>query len=437
MQTNQVSPGALERQIDMSISMAEVQKEVDARLKKLARTVKMAGFRPGKVPLKMVEQTYGPQVRSEAIGDAVERAFNEEVRGKNLRVAGYPKIEPKDAAAEGTLAFSASFEVFPEVQVGDLSGQTVQRPQLTVGDAEIDRTIEVLRKQRVSYAATDRASQEGDRVVIDFTGRKDGEVFDGGQAADFPTVVGSGQMLADFDAQLKGVTAGSTKTFPLTFPEDYQAKNLAGQTVEFEITVKRVEAAVLPEVDAEFAKTLGIADGDIGLMRAEIKGNLEREVKRRIQQRLREQAFDALLAACPIEVPKALVESDAQRMAEAARQDLAKRGMDVKNVPVEPAWFTEQATRRVKLGLIVAEIVDKNDLKAKPEQVRARVDEMAQSYEKPAEFTKWFYSQRDRMAEVQDMVVEENVVEWVLSKAKASDTVVSFDELMGNNAASA
>jgi len=430
MQTNEVTSSALERRIEMSVSLAEVEKEVTERLKRLGRTVKMAGFRPGKVPFKMVEQSYGPQVRNEVVGDKVESAFSKSVQEQNLRVAGYPRIEPKEASAEGTIEFTATFEVFPEVEVGSLTEMAIERPVLTVGDAEVDRTIEVLRKQRATYEKADRASEEGDRVVVDFTGRKDGEVFEGGQASDFPVVLGGGQMLADFDNALRGMKAGETKTFDLTFPEDYNAKNLAGQTVQFEVTVKSVEAPVLPEVDEAFAKALGVTSGDTTEMRAEIKTNLEREVTRRVRTRLRDQALDVLSKACTFELPKALVESESERMAEAARQDLVKRGVDVKNVPVEKGWFADQATTRVKLGLIVAELVAKNNLQARPDQVRARVDEMAQTYEQPQEVVRWYYSKPENLRDIEDSVVEENVVEWVMGQAKVSDKVFTFEELM-------
>lgn len=434
MQTNEVTLGALERRIDISISLAEAETQVAARLKNMGRTVKMPGFRPGKVPSKMIEQSYGPQVRNEVFGDAVEVAFNKMVREQNLRVAGLPNIEPKATSAEGVLEFVATFEVFPEVVVGDLSSAELERPALVVGEAEVDRTIEVLRKQRTAYEKAERASQEGDRVTIDFTGRKDGEVFEGGQANDFAVVVGGGQMLPEFDAALRGVAVGETKAFDLTFPEAYHAKNLAGQTVQFEITLKGVEAPILPEVDATFAKALGVADGDITTMRGEIKANLEREVARRIRARVRDQALEVLSKAAGFEVPKALVESESQRMAESAKQDLAKRGVDVKNVPVEKGWFTEQATSRVKLGLLVSEIVGKHALQAKPEQVRARVDDMAQTYEQPAEVVRWYYSKPENLREIEDAVVEENVVEWVLGQAKVSEKVFSFEELMEQGA---
>lgn len=430
MQTNEVTLGALERRIDLAVSLADIEKEVSERVKRVARTVKMPGFRPGKVPLKMVEQTYGPQVRSEVLGDAVESSFRKAVQEQNLRVAGMPTITPKDGAAEGSITFEASFEVFPEVVLGDLASTEIERPVLVVGDAEIERTIEVLRKQRTAFEKAERASQEGDRVVIDFTGRKDGEVFAGGQASDFPVVVGGGQMLPDFDAALRGVSAGESKTFDLTFPVEYHAKELAGQTVQFEITVKSVEAAILPEVDATFAQALGVADGDIAKMRAEIKANLEREVSRRIRARVRDQALEALSKAGSFDVPKALVDGESERMAEAAKQDLVQRGVDVKNVPVEKSWFSEQAATRVKLGLIVAHLVEKNDLQAKSEQIRARVDEVAQTYERPEEVVRWYYSKPENLRDVQDAVVEDNVVEWVLGQAKVAERSVSFEELM-------
>jgi trigger factor len=431
MQNSEVTLGALERRIDMSVSLGDINKSVEERLKRMSRTVKMAGFRPGKVPLKLVEQTYGPQIRSEVLGETVERTFNEKVREQNLRVAGYPNIEPKQGAAEGQLEFVATFEVFPEVVVGDLSSKEIERPVLAVAEAEVDRTIEVLRKQRAVFEPAERASAEGDRVTIDFIGRKDGEPFEGGQASDFPVIVGGGQMLPDFDAQLRGVSAGETKTFDLTFPADYQAKELAGTTVQFEITVKAVEGPRLPEIDETFAKALGVIDGDVAKMREEIKQNLEREVARRIRARVRGQALDVLATASEFEVPKALVEGESQRMVEDAKKDLKARGMDTSKVPVEASWFTEQAKKRVKLGLLVSEIVNKNELKASSEQVRARVEEMAQSYEDPSEVIRWYYSKPENLRDIQDSVLEENVVDWVLSHAKATDKVVAFEELMG------
>ncbi|AWI81482.1 trigger factor [Parazoarcus communis] len=434
MQTNQETPSSLERRIDMSVAMAEINKEVEARLKKMARTVKMPGFRPGKVPMKIVAQTYEPQARSEAIGAAVEKAFGNAVREQNLRVAGYPRIEPKEASSAEVLEFSAVFEVYPEVVSGDLSTQTIERPALEVGDAEVDKTIDVLRKQRTSFEPADRAAAEGDRVVIDFAGRKDGELFDGGQAEDFPFVIGAGSMLKDFETAVTGLKSGEAKTFDMTFPEDYHAKHLAGQTVQFEVTVKKVEAPVLPAVDSDFAKALGVADGDVSKLRDEVRTNLTREVKRRIQAKIKEQVMNALIEVTPIDVPKALVEAESSQLAENAKRDLEARGMQTKDIPVEPAWFADQAVRRVKLGLIMAELVKAKELHAKPEQVRALVEEMAESYEDPSELVRWYYAQPDRLAQAEAVVIEDNVVAWVASQAQTTDKPVAFDELMGNAA---
>lgn len=434
MQTNQETTSALERRIDMAVTMADINKEVEARLKKMARTVKMPGFRPGKVPMKIVAQTYEPQARSEAIGAAVEKAFGEAVRSQNLRVAGYPRIEPKEGSNAEQLEFSAVFEVYPDVALGDLSAQAIERPVLEVGDAEVDKTIEVLRKQRTTFDVAERAAAEGDRVVIDFAGRQDGELFEGGQAQDFPFVIGAGSMLKDFEAAVTGLAAGGSKTFDMTFPEDYHAAHLAGKTVQFEVTVKKVEAPKLPEVDADFAKALGVADGDVAKLRDEVKTNLSREVKRRIQAKVKEQVMEALLTVTPIEVPKALVEAESRQLAENAKRDLEMRGMQTKDIPVEPAWFADQAVRRVKLGLIMAELVKAQELHAKPEQVRTLVDEMAQSYEDPSELVRWYYAQPERLAQAEAVVIEDNVVSWVVSQAQTTEKSVEFDELMGNAA---
>lgn len=439
MQTNPqpaspMATSSLERRIDMTVPMAEIEKNVEQRLKKMARTVKVPGFRPGKVPFKMVAQQYGGQARNEAIGEAVEKAFNNAVREQNLRVAGYPRIEPKGGEDASRLEFSAVFEIYPEVKLNGIGDKTVERPQLDVGEAELDKTIEVLRKQRTTFAGVERAAASGDRVIIDFTGKLNGEVFQGGQATDYPVVLGEGRMLPDFENGIAGLKAGESRTFDLTFPADYQVGELAGKQVSFEVALKGVEAPQLPAVDADFAKSLGIEDGDVARMRAEIRSNLESELKKRIKARIKEQAMQALLDANPLDVPKALIEQESESMADAARQDLANRGVDIKNMPVDANWFTAQAERRVKLGLIIAEVVKANDLHAKPEQVRALIDEQAQSYEKPEEVVRWYYSQPQRLAQVEALAIEENVVNWVVANAQTTDKAATFDELMGNAA---
>lgn len=437
MQTQEntvAQPSSLERRIDMVVPMAEIDKEVEVQLKKLSKTVKMAGFRPGKVPMKMVAQQYGAQARSEAVGAAIEKVFGAKVREQNLNVAGYPRIEAKQAANDGQMEFTAIFEVYPEIALGDLSASTVEKPVLVVGDAEVDQTIDVLRKQRTGYVAADRAAQKGDRLVVDFLGRKDGQEFDGGKAVDYPVMLGAGMMLPDFEGALEGMAEGASKTFDVKFPDDYHAQTLAGQTVQFEVTVKKVEAPKLPELDAEFAKSLGIKDGDLVKMREEVKANLEREVKKRLQAKVKNQVMDVLLAANPIDVPQALVEMESRQMADNALKDLEKRGMSGKQVPVDPSWFTDQAVRRVKLGLVLAELVKEKDLHAKPDQVRAIVDDYAQTFEDPKEVVRWYYSQPQRLAEAEALAMENNVVDWVLANAKVTDKDVAFDELMGNAA---
>lgn len=425
---------ALERRIDMTVALAEVDKDVEQRLKHLSRTVKMAGFRPGKVPLKMVAQHYGSQARSEAIGAAVEKAYGQKVREQKLRVAGYPRIEPKADASPGMLGFTAVFEVYPDITLADISGQAIQKPRLAVTDAEVDKTLDVLRKQRTVYTETDRAAIKDDRLLIDFVGRKDGEEFAGGKASDYGVMVGGGMMLPDFEAQLEGARAGERKVFDVTFPADYQNAELAGTTAQFEMHVKKVESPRVPEIDADFARQLGVADGDVDKMRVEVRANLEREVRKRLLAKVKAQVMEALLKVNPLEVPKALVEMEAQQMAEAARRDMEARGMMMKNIPVEPSWFGEQATRRVKLGLLLAELVKARNLHVKPEQVRAIVDEYAETFEDPKEVVRWYYSQPQRLAEAEALALENNVVDWVLANAIVSETPIAFDELMGNAA---
>lgn len=425
---------ALERRIDMTVALAEVDKDVEQRLKHLSRTVKMPGFRPGKVPLRMVAQQYGSQARSEAIGAAVEKAYGEKLREQNLRVAGYPRIEPKADASPGLLGFTAVFEVYPDITPSDISDQTIEKPTLTVTEVEVDKTIEVLRRQRTIYTETDRAALKDDRLLIDFIGRKDGQEFPGGKASDYGVIVGAGMMLPDFEAQLEGAKAGERKVFDVTFPADYQTAELAGSTVQFEMNVKKVESPRVPDIDADFARQLGVADGDVDKMRVEVRANLEREVRKRLLAKVKGQVMEALLRVNPIEVPKALVAMESEQMAESARRDMESRGMMMKNVPVEPSWFGEQATRRVKLGLLLAELVKAKDLHVKPEQVRTIVDEYAETFEDPKEVVRWYYSQPQRLAEAEALALENNVVNWALANAIVSETPIAFDELMGNAA---
>jgi trigger factor len=424
----------LERKITLTLPADVIQNEVAKRLKRLARDVKMDGFRPGKVPMNVVAQRYGYSVHYEVMNDKVGEAFASAAGEAKLRVAGQPQITEKEGAPEGQLTFDAVFEVYPEVKIGDLSTAEIERVSTEVSEAAIDRTLDILRKQRRTFAqrAADQAAADGDRVTIDFAGKIDGEAFEGGKAEGFQFIVGDGQMLKEFEDAVRGMKSGESKTFPLPFPADYHGKDVAGKTADFLVTVNKIEAAHLPEVDEALAKSLGIADGTVEALRADIKKNLEREVKFRVQARNKQAVMDALVAKAELDLPKSVVQSELDRLVEGARADLKQRGIkDADKAPIPAELFQEQAERRVRLGLVVAELVRANELYAKPEQIKAHIDELASSYEKPADVVRWYTSDNRRMAEVEAVVVENNVTEFVLSKAKVSDKSVGFDELMG------
>ncbi len=435
MQANLETLSGLERKLSVAVPLAEIETEVQSRLKHIGRTAKMPGFRPGKVPPKVVQQQYGAQVRQEVLGATIEKSFGDAVRQQNLRVAGYPKFDPAqpaDGAAE--FHYSATFEVYPEIKVGDIAGKTIDRVALEVGEAEIDKTLEIMRMQRVTFDKAERVAQTGDRLQISYTGTIDGVVFDGGKSENQYAVLGEGRLLADFEKSLAGMKAGENKSFDLKFPDDYHGKEVAGKNARFDVMVSEVAAPKLPEADAEFAKTLGVADGDVVKMRAEVKANLEREVKQRLKAKTKDQVMQAMLDVTPIEAPKSLIQMEIQTLQNMARENLASRGIPVNNdMPMPAEVFEAQAQRRVSLGLILGEVVRAHSLHVRPEQVRAAVELQAQSYEHPQEVVKWFYSQPERLRDIESVVLEENVVEWALGVAKAQDKAITLDELMGYN----
>ena len=434
MQTNLETLDRLERRLTMAVPTQEIDKEVTERLKKLSRTVRMHGFRPGKVPLKIVTQQYGPQVRSEVIGEAVQKAFDQAVQENKLRVAGNPRIESKDAEDGSQMAFSATFEIYPEVALGDVGKSRVEKLSLVVDEADVDKTVEILRKQRVTFSPVDRPAAEGDRVTLDFTGTIDGAEFPGGKGSDAQVVLGEGRMLPEFEQHLTGLAAGESRGFEVKFPDDYRGKEVAGKTAHFEATLKKVEAPKVPELDAEFAKTLGVQDGDLGRMREEVKANVEREVKKRVESDLKQKVMQALIDSTPVEVPKSLVEMETRRMVQTARADLESRGIKMDQLPINPEAFEEQARRRVALGLVVGELVKSQGMGASPEQIRALVEDYAQSYEQPSEMVRWLYSESQRLGEFEALALEANVVKWVLEHAQVEEKAVSFDELMNTKA---
>jgi len=424
----------LERKITLTVPVTAIQTEVDARLKKLARTVKMDGFRPGKVPMNVVAQRYGYSVQYEVLNDKVGEAFAQAANEAKVRVAGQPRISEKEGAPEGELNFDAIFEVYPDVKLADLSTVELEKVTAEVSNEAIDKTIDILRKQRRTFAqrGLGDAAVDGDRVTIDFEGKIDGEAFAGGKAEDFQFLVGEGQMLKEFEDAVRGMKSGESKTFPLAFPEDYHGKDVAGKTADFLVTVKKVEAAHLPEVNEALAKSLGIADGTVDGLRTDIRKNLEREVKFRLLARNKSAAMEALVAKAELDLPQSIVQSEVDRLKEGARADLKQRGIkDADKAPIPDDIFRPQAEQRVRLGLVVAELVKANDLHAKPEQIRAHIEELAASYERPEDVSRWYYSDNQRLAEVEAVVIESNVAEFVLSKAKVTEKAISFEELMG------
>ncbi len=424
---------ALERRLNATIPQQALRGQVTNRLKHIGRTAKLAGFRPGKIPAKVLEQHYGMEARQEVLGQALQQSFAEAVQAQKLQVAGDPEFTVKthDWNAD-EIEYSATFEVYPEVVLGDVALELIERTTYELSQADLDNTIATLRKQRASYLSVDRAAQIDDKVMIDFTGTLDGVVFPGGEAKDYPVELGSKRMLPEFEAAIVGMEAGDTKSFEMTFPENYHGKEIAGKLVNFSITLNRVEGQVLPEVDAEFAISVGIADGDVSRLEEEIRSNLLREVVRRLKGRNKDAVMEVLLKVAQFELPKALVQWESQRQMEQTAKDMQERGVDMKGMQLPADLFRERAEKRVRLGLILADLVSKYDLQAEPEKVRALIEDYAQSFEHPEEVISWYYAEPARYREIESLVLEENVVEWVLSRAQVSDKELAFAELMGN-----
>ncbi len=427
----------LERRLNASIPLQLVSSEMEARLKNLARTAEVPGFRPGKVPFKILEQKHGAQIQQEVLQDALRRSFAKEVQESQLKVVGYPTFEVKTTEPDALwIEYSATFEVYPEVVLGNISAESMEQVVYTLSDADVDTTIATLRKQHATFEVVDRAAQNGDRVHIDFSGLLEGRIFEGGEARNLAVLLGAGRLLPDFENAIIGMKAGETKSFDMTFPPDYQAEKVAGKSAAFTITLHKVEEQHLPEIDAKFAKLLGIADGDVNKLKTEVRDNLEREIKRRLMVRNKDSAMAALLTVTQLEIPKALLDAEAQSLMQQTMHDMKKRGMEMpkgeESLPLE--LFTERAQKRVKLSLILTELVDKYDLHAKPEQIKALVQDYAQSYDNPEEVVQWHYSDPTRLQDAENLVLEDNVVVWVTDAVKVTEKVMEFNELMENAA---
>lgn len=426
---NTASP--LERHLTVSVPIAQIEAEIATRLKRLARTVKMQGFRPGHVPLKMVERHYGFQVRQEVLSDSVQKSFADAVRDQNYRVAGYPRFAPVQAGEGATaVEFTATFEVYPEVNLGDISARPVARPVTQVADANVEATITTLRKQRAKFNRVPRAARDGDLVNIDFEGLIAGQPFEGNKASNFTFVVGEKRMLPDFEDAIVGVKEGEQKSFPVTFPQDY-AEAVRGKTADFTVTLNQVAEPELPALDSELAKSLGVASGDVEQLKSEVRENIRKEVTKRVRQSVKDQVMEALYAAATFDVPRSLLDAEIGRMQQAAVEDLKSRGMTTQNLSLPADLFADRAARRIKLSILVSDLVKRHGLMPRPEQVRSLVEEHAESYEQPDQLVRWYYGEPARLAEFEALVMEDNVVEWAMGKMKVEDKPTDFDELMG------
>lgn len=426
----------LERKVVLSLPWSEINAETDKKLKQTQRRAKIDGFRPGKAPLKMIAQMYGASAQNDVINELVQRRFYDVAVAQELKVAGFPRFEGvEEQDDKESLKIAAIFEVFPEVVIGDLSAQEVEKVTASVGDAEVDQTVEILRKQRTRFNHVEREARNGDRVIIDFEGKIDGEPFAGGASKNYAFVLGASQMLPEFEAGVVGMKAGESKDVTVNFPEDYHGKDVAGKTAVFTITLNNVSEATLPEVDADFAKALGIADGDVAKMREEVKKNVSHEVERRVNEQTKESVMNALLKAVELKAPVALVNEEAARLTNEMKQNFVNQGMaDAANLDLPLDMFKEQAERRVSLGLILAKLVDENKLEPTEEQIKAVVANFAESYEDPQEVIDWYYAEPSRLQAPTSLAIESNVVDFVLGKAKVNEKALSFDEVMGAQA---
>ena len=425
----------LERKVIVSLSWLDINEATDKELKKAQRRVRIDGFRPGKAPLKMVAQMYGASIQNDVLNDLAQQAFNKVAQEQNLRIAAVTSIEPVEGEESAdALKVAFIYETFPEIKIGDLSALNIEKVSAEVGDKEVDNTIEILRKQRTRFNRVEREAQNGDRVIIDFEGKIDGKPFAGGSSKNYPFLLGNGEMLPEFEAGVLGLKEGESKDVEVHFPEDYHGKDVAGKTAVFTITVHNVAEPILPEVDADFAKTLGIADGDVAKMREEIKKNVAREVKRRVDARNTDAVMEALRKAHSFDLPQVFVRDEAQRLADEMKQNFAQQGLDASNFDLPADMFTERAEQRVALGLLLPTMVEEFKLQATDEQVKAIIADVADSYEDPQEVMDWYFEDRSRLAGPTNLAVEANVVAYVLGKANVTEKALSFEEVMGANA---
>ncbi len=432
MQVSVETTGPLERAMRVEVPEERIADEVQKRLQDLARTAKIQGFRPGKVPFKLVQRRFGAKVRQEVVGEVVQSTFYEALSREKLRPAAYPNLDPVSAEQGAGLHYTAKFEVFPEVELAPIEGLKIEKALCSITDEDLDKMIEVLRRQRRRPQQVARAAQKEDLVDIDFVGKVDGEAFEGGEAKAFKVEIGSGRLIEGFEEALVGKQAGDKATLKLAFPEDYPKQALAGRPVEFAVTVNSVHEQVWPQLDEAFFADFGVEEGGEAAFRKEISQHMHREAEAAIRRRLRDAVMDGLYAANELELPRALVEKERQNMAQQFKQNMKSHGLPVDNDNTMPGpeLFEQQARKRVALQLLIAEIIRENELKAEPARVREWIEKNAQGYEDPAAIVNWYYQDKQRLAEVEALALEEEVIDWIFMRAQITEVHLGFDDLM-------
>ena len=436
MQVSVEEVGALERRMTIAVDESQIDSAIQKELQKLSKRVKIKGFRAGKVPLNVVKQHYGNEVRMQVLQDVMQSSFYEALNQEKLQPAGQPTFDPKLSGESGQgFEYTATFEVYPEIELASIEGAKIERPVAEITDKDIDEMLETIQKQHISWNEVDRAASKNDRVTVDFKGEIDGKVFQGGSGTDMAVEIGKGQLIAGFEDGLVGLKVNDEKNLDLTFPDDYHNKDVAGKPVKFAITVKKVEEPVLPPVDAELAKKLGIEDGDVEKLKSDVRNNMQRELDAALENKTKSAVMDKLLELNPVEVPSALIENESKNIANQMAQNLIQQGMPAEQAQLDPSAFAEEAKRRVSLGLILAEVVKQENLSASEDDIKARVEKIAEPYEQSEQVVQWYYGNKQRLAEIESLVLEQRVVEWVLSKADIKDNSMSFNEIMYPNKA--
>lgn len=431
MQVSIESTSALERKMTIAVPAERVESRVADRLREAARSVQMKGFRKGKVPMKLIKERFGRGVRQEVLGEVMSQSYYEAIGKEQVRPAGQPRIEPRSMEEGKDLEFVATFEVFPEVQLGDFSTIEVVRKTAEITDADVDKLIETLRTQRQTWTEVERAAQDGDQVDIDFTGRMDGEVFEGGSAKGVRLILGSGRMIEGFEAGLVGAAKGEEKELKLKFPADYHKQDVAGKDVEFTVTVNSVSEPVLPELNDAFFASFDVSEGGEAAFRAEVRNNMARELRNAVRTNVRNQVIDGLVKLHDkLELPASLLRNESNVLRQQMLQQYAGAGQKIDPSMLPDELFQAQAERRVRLGLLMNEIIQQNKLVVDPKRVRELVDELAESYEQPAEVVKWYYSNKEQLAEVEAMALEETVIDHILEKAKVTETPASYEDAL-------